>query len=155
LRQRYGKRAGSDPELIRRLDYELGVLEKTGFVSYLLIVGTSFILQRREAFLSAGAPFGCRVRSSPTFLELQISIVTVRIDFRAVFESGRVSPPDIDIDFCEARRGEVLEYVRQKYGETPCRADHYFWQAQSEKRRARRGASDGFGVIAMPIASRR
>ncbi|PYL52474.1 MAG: DNA polymerase III subunit alpha, partial [Verrucomicrobia bacterium] len=38
LRQRYGERAASDDELIRRLDYELGVLEKTGFVSYLLIV---------------------------------------------------------------------------------------------------------------------
>ena len=70
------------------------------------------------AFRSARAAVRRPVRSSPTCSGLPISI---RCKFGLLFERflnpERVSPPDIDVDFCEARRGEVLEYVRQKYGE--------------------------------------
>ena len=47
--------------------------------------------------------------------------MSIRLQYGLIFERflnpDRVSPPDIDLDFCESRRGEVLEYVRQKYGE--------------------------------------
>src|SRR5512133_2323860 len=118
LRARYGERAISDPELTGRLDYELGVLEKTGFVSYLLIVW-DFIHFAKEKGIPVGPGRGSAAGSIVAFV-LGITDIDP-LQFGLIFERflnpERVSPPDIDVDFCEARRGEVLEYVRQKYGE--------------------------------------
>jgi DNA polymerase III subunit alpha len=118
LRARYGERAISDPELTRRLDYELGVLEKTGFVSYLLIVW-DFIHFAKEKRIPVGPGRGSAAGSIVAYV-LGITDIDP-LQFGLIFERflnpDRVSPPDIDVDFCEARRGEVLEYVRQKYGE--------------------------------------
>src|SRR5207247_2605966 len=118
LRQRYGKRAGSDPEVIRRLDYELGVLEKTGFVSYLLIVW-DFIHFAKERGIPVGPGRGSAAGSIVAYVLgiTDIDPLQYGLIFERFLNPDRVSPPDIDIDFCEARRGEVLEYVRQKYGE--------------------------------------
>ena len=118
LRARYGERAATDPELTRRLEYELGVLEKTGFVSYLLIVW-DFIHFAKEKGIPVGPGRGSAAGSIVAFV-LGITDIDP-LQFGLIFERflnpDRVSPPDIDVDFCEARRGEVLEYVRQKYGE--------------------------------------
>ena len=118
LGQRYAKRAGSDPELIRRLDYELGVLEKTGFVSYLLIVW-DFIHFAKERGIPVGPGRGSAAGSIVAYVLgiTDIDPLQYGLIFERFLNPDRVSPPDIDIDFCEARRGEVLEYVRQKYGE--------------------------------------
>jgi DNA polymerase-3 subunit alpha len=118
LRARYGERATFDSELSRRLEYELGVLEKTGFVSYLLIVW-DFIHFAKEKGIPVGPGRGSAAGSIVAFV-LGITDIDP-LQFGLIFERflnpDRVSPPDIDVDFCEARRGEVLEYVRQKYGE--------------------------------------
>jgi DNA polymerase III subunit alpha len=118
LRARYGERALVDSELTRRLEYELGVLEKTGFVSYLLIVW-DFIHFAKEKGIPVGPGRGSAAGSIVAFV-LGITDIDP-LQFGLIFERflnpDRVSPPDIDVDFCEARRGEVLEYVRQKYGE--------------------------------------
>jgi DNA polymerase-3 subunit alpha len=118
LRARYGERAAADAELVRRLEYELGVLEKTGFVSYLLIVW-DFIHFAKEKGIPVGPGRGSAAGSIVAFV-LGITDIDP-LQFGLIFERflnpDRVSPPDIDVDFCEARRGEVLEYVRQKYGE--------------------------------------
>src|SRR5256712_166659 len=118
LRERYGERAASDAELIKRLDYELGVLEKTGFVSYLLIVW-DFIHFAKERGMPVGPGRGSAAGSLIAYV-LGITDIDP-LQFGLIFERflnpDRVSPPDIDVDFCEARRGEVLEYVRQKYGQ--------------------------------------
>src|SRR2546426_30105 len=118
LRQRYGKRAGSDPELIRRLDYELGVLEKTGFVSYLLIVW-DFIHFTKERGIPVGPGRGSAAGSIVAYVLgiTDIDPLQYGLIFERFLNPDRVSPPDIDVDFCETRRGEVLEYVRQKYGQ--------------------------------------
>ncbi len=118
LRQRYGERAASDAELIRRLDYELGVLEKTGFVSYLLIVW-DFIHFAKERGIPVGPGRGSAAGSIVAYVLgiTDIDPLQYGLIFERFLNPDRVSPPDIDIDFCEARRGEVLEYVRQKYGE--------------------------------------
>src|SRR5204862_215197 len=118
LSTRYGERATSDPELKGRLEYELGVLEKTGFVSYLLIVW-DFIHFAKEKGIPVGPGRGSAAGSIVAYV---LGITGIEpLQYGLVFERflnpDRVSPPDIDIDFCEARRGEVLEYVRQKYGE--------------------------------------
>jgi DNA polymerase-3 subunit alpha len=118
LRRRYGERAANDPELIRQLDYELGVFEKTGFVSYLLIVW-DFIHFAKEKGIPVGPGRGSAAGSMVTYVLgiTDIDPLQYGLLFERFLNPDRVSPPDIDIDFCEARRGEVLEYVRQKYGE--------------------------------------
>jgi len=118
LRARYGERAATDSELTGRLEYELGVLEKTGFVSYLLIVW-DFIHFAKQKGIPVSPGRGSAAGSIVAFV-LGITDIDP-LQFGLIFERflnpDRVSPPDIDVDFCEARRGEVLEYVRQKYGE--------------------------------------
>ncbi len=118
LGQRYGERAADDPELIRRLDYELSVFEKTGFVSYLLIVW-DFIHFAKGKGIPVGPGRGSAAGSMVTYVLgiTDIDPLQYGLLFERFLNPDRVSPPDIDIDFCEARRGEVLEYVRQKYGE--------------------------------------
>ena len=66
--------------------------------------------------------------------------------FERFLNPERISPPDIDVDFCEARRGEVLEYVRQKYGERRVSQIITFGRMKAQKRGARCGASDGASV---------
>jgi DNA polymerase-3 subunit alpha len=118
VRQRYGERAASDPGLVRRLDYELGVLEKTGFVSYLLIVW-DFIHFAKGRGIPVGPGRGSAAGSMVAYVLgiTDIDPIQYGLIFERFLNPDRVSPPDIDVDFCEARRAEVLEYVRQKYGE--------------------------------------
>ena len=118
LRERYGERATTDAELLKRLDYELGVLEKTGFVSYLLIVW-DFIHFAKERGIPVGPGRGSAAGSIVAYVLgiTDIDPLQYGLIFERFLNPDRVSPPDIDVDFCETRRGEVLEYVRQKYGE--------------------------------------
>src|SRR3954454_5658593 len=116
LHERYGDRV--DSELIKRLDYELDILERTGFVSYFLIVW-DFIDFAKQRGIPVGPGRGSAAGSMVAYV-LGITDVDP-LQFNLLFERflnpERVSPPDIDVDFCESRRSEVLEYVRQKYGE--------------------------------------
>ncbi|HUE41748.1 MAG TPA: DNA polymerase III subunit alpha, partial [Chthoniobacterales bacterium] len=118
LLERYGERAKVDGQLRERLSYELGVLERTGFVSYILIVW-DFIHFAKGRGIPVGPGRGSAAGSLVAYV-LGITDIDP-LQFGLIFERflnpDRVSPPDIDVDFCEARRGEVLEYVRQKYGE--------------------------------------
>ena len=118
LHERYGERSTADPQLMQRLDYEIDVLEKTGFVSYLLIVW-DFIHFAKGRGIPVGPGRGSAAGSMVAYV-LGITDIDP-LQFGLIFERflnpDRVSPPDIDVDFCESRRGEVLEYVRQKYGE--------------------------------------
>jgi len=118
LRDRFGERAGTDTELIKRLEYEIGVLEKAGFVSYFLIVW-DFIHFAKQRGIPVGPGRGSAAGSLAAYV-LGITDIDP-LQFGLIFERflnpERVSPPDIDVDFCKERRGEVLEYVRQKYGD--------------------------------------
>ena len=118
LRRRYGDRAKTDDQLQQRLDYELGVLEKTGFVSYILIVW-DFIHFAKERGIPVGPGRGSAAGSLVAYVLgiTDIDPLQYGLIFERFLNPDRISPPDIDVDFCEARRGEVLEYVRQKYGE--------------------------------------
>src|SRR3989441_5973095 len=118
LRERYGERATTDAELLKRLDYELGVLEKTEFVSYLLIVW-DFIHFAKERGIPVGPGRGSAAGSIVAYVLgiTDIDPLQYGLIFERFLNPERISPPDIDVDFCEARRGEVLEYVRRKYGE--------------------------------------
>src|SRR5262252_98550 len=117
LQQRYGGRVKTDRQLQERLDYELGVLEKTGFVSYILIVW-DFIHFAKERGIPVGPGRGSAAGSMVAYVLgiTDIDPLQYGLIFERFLNPDRVSPPDIDVDFCETRRGEVLEYVRQKYG---------------------------------------
>ncbi len=99
-----------------RLKHELTVIEKTGFTSYFLIVG-DFIRYGHEHGIACVAR-GSGAGSIVTYL-LEISNVDP-IRYGLLFERflnpDRISPPDIDIDFADDRRADVIEYVREKYG---------------------------------------
>jgi DNA polymerase III subunit alpha len=118
LQQRYGGRGKMDDQLQQRLEYELGVLEKTGFVSYILIVW-DFIHFAKERGIPVGPGRGSAAGSLVAFVLgiTDIDPLQYGLIFERFLNPDRISPPDIDVDFCEARRGEVLEYVREKYGE--------------------------------------
>ena len=118
LAERYGERAGTDPPLRQRLEYELGVLEKTGFVSYILIVW-DFIHFAKSRGIPVGPGRGSAAGSLVAYVLgiTDIDPLQYGLIFERFLNPDRISPPDIDVDFCESRRGEVLEYVRQKYGE--------------------------------------
>src|SRR5437016_134626 len=118
LHERYGERAASDAELIKRLDYEVDVLEKTGFVSYFLIVW-DFIHFAKERGIPVGPGRGSAAGSMAAYVLgiTDIDPLQYGLIFERFLNPERISPPDIDVDFCEARRGEVLDYVRRKYGE--------------------------------------
>jgi len=102
--------------IIDRLKLELTVIEKTGFISYFLIVG-DFIRYGHEHGIACVAR-GSAAGSLVTYL-LEISNVDP-IRYGLLFERflnpERVNPPDIDIDFADDRRADVIEYVREKYG---------------------------------------
>ena len=118
LEERYGERTKSDNQLRERLAYELGVLEKAGFVSYILIVW-DFIHFAKGRGIPVGPGRGSAAGSLIAYVLgiTDIDPLQFGLLFERFLNPDRVSPPDIDVDFCEARRGEVLEYVRQKYGE--------------------------------------
>jgi len=118
LEKRYGARCATDPELDKRLDYELSVIEKTGFVSYFLIVW-DFIRQAKEMGIPVGPGRGSAAGSIIAYVLGITDIDPLRygLIFERFLNPERISPPDIDVDFCMERRGEVIEYVRQKYGE--------------------------------------
>lgn len=117
LRERYGERAETDRELVARLEYELGVIEKTGFVSYFLIVW-DFIHYAKRNGIPVGPGRGSAAGSLIAYCLAITDLDPLRygLIFERFLNPERVSPPDIDVDFCVDRRGEVIDYVRQKYG---------------------------------------
>ncbi|HMO65719.1 MAG TPA: DNA polymerase III subunit alpha, partial [Verrucomicrobiota bacterium] len=102
--------------LLDRLGLELGVIEKTGYISYFLIVG-DFVRWGRERGIACVAR-GSAAGSLVTYLLEIANVDPLRYGllFERFLNPERVSPPDIDIDFADDRRAEVIEYVREKYG---------------------------------------
>jgi DNA polymerase-3 subunit alpha len=102
--------------VIDRLNVEMEVIEKTGFISYFLIVG-DFIRYGRSKGISCVAR-GSAAGSLVTYLLEIANVDPIRYGllFERFLNPERVNPPDIDIDFADDRRADVIEYVRQKYG---------------------------------------
>ncbi len=102
--------------VIDRLKVEMEVIEKTGFISYFLIVG-DFIRYGRSQGISCVAR-GSAAGSIVTYLLEIANVDPIRYGllFERFLNPERVNPPDIDIDFADDRRADVIEYVRKKYG---------------------------------------
>ncbi|HJW13689.1 MAG TPA: DNA polymerase III subunit alpha, partial [Thermoanaerobaculia bacterium] len=106
------------PEKYReRLEYEIGVVEKMGFPSYFLIV-SDFIGFAKAEGISVGPGRGSAAGSIVAWSLGITEIDPLKYDllFERFLNPERISMPDIDIDFCQARRGEVIDYVTKKYG---------------------------------------
>ena len=110
-----------DGELSHRsdgpLDRELGVIETLGFPNYFLIVW-DFVRYAREQDIPATAR-GSGVGSLVAYALYLSHVCPLQYDllFERFLDVSRLEAPDIDIDFCKDRRGEVIQYVKQKYGE--------------------------------------
>lgn len=117
LVRRFGERA-KEPELRQRLDFELDVLGKTGFTSYFLIVW-DFIDYAKRNGIPVGPGRGSAAGSLISYVLGITDLDPLRygLFFERFLNPERISPPDIDVDFCYNRRGEVIDYVRKKYGE--------------------------------------
>ncbi|OSB09811.1 DNA polymerase III subunit alpha [Paraclostridium bifermentans] len=115
LKERYKK---PSQEILDRLEYELGVIEKMGYVEYFLITW-DFINFARENSIMVGPGRGSAAGSivSYTLYITDIDPIKYSLLFERFLNPERVSMPDIDIDFCYERREEVIDYVKRKYGE--------------------------------------
>ncbi|MBQ9059910.1 MAG: DNA polymerase III subunit alpha, partial [Firmicutes bacterium] len=114
LRERYGQ---PDDSLIQRLDYELTTIENMGYVEYFLIVW-DFINYAKSRGIMVGPGRGSAAGSivAYTLRITDVDPIKYGLIFERFLNPERVSMPDIDIDFCYERRGEVIDYVTEKYG---------------------------------------
>ncbi|MCL4405341.1 MAG: DNA polymerase III subunit alpha [Patescibacteria group bacterium] len=105
-------------EIRKRVDYELGVIEKTGFADYFLIV-QDFVNWAKEHGIAVGPGRGSAAGSIVSYILkiTEIDPMAYGLFFERFLNPERISMPDIDIDFADHRRDEVLGYVKDRYGE--------------------------------------
>ena len=115
LRERYGEAQDTHRE---RLEHELSIIEKMGFVEYFLIVW-DFIKYAHDNAIPVGPGRGSAAGSIVSYVLhiTDIDPIKYNLIFERFLNPERVSMPDIDIDFCDERRGEVIDYVVSKYGD--------------------------------------
>jgi len=115
VQKRYGQKP--PPEVLDRLNYELGVIKQTGFASYFLIV-QDFVNWAKENRIVVGPGRGSVAGSLVAYLLNITNVDPLKYGllFQRFLNPERVSLPDIDLDFTDRRRDEVIDYVAQKYG---------------------------------------
>jgi len=135
------------PEVIERLDRELDVINTLGFANYFLICWdfVRFAVERKIPATARGSGVGSLVAFA-----LRLShICPLKYDllFERFLDTSRKEAPDIDIDFCKERRGEVIQYVKEKYG-----ADNVAQIGTFGTLAARQAIRDVGRVLTLPIA---
>jgi len=115
LGKRYNKRL---PQAEERLKYELSIINQTGFASYFLIV-SDFVNWAKNTGIVVGPGRGSAAGSIVSYLLNITDVDPLKYEllFERFLNPDRISMPDIDLDFADARRDEVINYIRQKYGE--------------------------------------
>ncbi len=115
MKVRYG--ANPPQEVLDRLDYELDIIINMNFVDYFLVV-QDFVNEARRRNIYVGPGRGSAAGSLVSYLLKITGIDPLRYNlyFERFLNPARISMPDIDIDFEDERRDEVIEYVREKYG---------------------------------------
>lgn len=114
LKNRYGR---IDDELTERFEYELGIIKRMGYAGYFLIVW-DFINVSRERSIPVGPGRGSAAGSLICYCLgiTDIDPISNKLIFERFLNPDRISMPDIDIDFCFEKRGEIIQYVVEKYG---------------------------------------
>ncbi|MGD8241152.1 MAG: DNA polymerase III subunit alpha, partial [Armatimonadota bacterium] len=105
------------PEVRQRLDYELDIISQTNYAGYFLIVG-DFIREAKRRGVLVGPGRGSAVGSLVSYLLgiTELDPLALELPFERLLNPERKSPPDIDLDFPDHRRDEMIDYVRRKYG---------------------------------------
>ncbi|MBY0586556.1 DNA polymerase III subunit alpha [bacterium] len=115
MRWRFGE---SPPtSAIERLETELGVINKLGFASYFLIVWDFVRFARSRGIPCTARGSGCGALVAYLLGFSHVDPLTYDLLFERFLDPSRAEAPDIDIDFCQKRREEVVEYTREKYGQ--------------------------------------
>ena len=114
----YRERYGNDDQYRDQLKYEQDMIEKMGFTDYFLIV-SDFVRYAKSVEIPVGPGRGSAAGSMVSYcLHItDIDPMQYSLYFERFLNPERVSMPDIDMDFGDTRRGEVVEYVRRKYGD--------------------------------------
>lgn len=117
VERRYGKEALSDKEIMDRLDFELSVIAKMGYATYFLIV-QDFVNYALSKEIVVGPGRGSAAGSLVSYVTNITDIDPIKYEllFERFLNPERVSMPDIDLDFADIRRDEVIDYVSNKYG---------------------------------------
>src|SRR5438874_1471801 len=115
LAERYGERMTDDVR--HRLDYELGIIDRMGYSAYFLIVADFTRVAREQGIMTT-----CRGSAPGSIVTYSLGITPVDplaygLPFERFLNPDRVTMPDIDIDFQDSRRDEVIDYVTRKYGD--------------------------------------
>ncbi len=113
----FAERYPDSPEVHKQLDYELSMINKMGFVDYFLIV-SDFIGYAKRNGIPVGPGRGSAAGSVVSYcLHItEVDPIKYSLFFERFLNPERVSMPDIDVDFCVNRRGEVIDYVNRLYG---------------------------------------
>ncbi len=148
LERRYGTDAHTNKEVMDRMHYELSVIKKTGFASYFLIV-QDFINWAKDQGIVVGPGRGSAAGSIVAYLTNITNIDPLRYEllFERFLNPDRIAMPDIDIDFADTRRDEVLRYAERKYGR-----DHVAQIITFGTMAARAGVRDVGRVLGFPYA---
>ncbi|MBQ8064001.1 MAG: DNA polymerase III subunit alpha, partial [Clostridia bacterium] len=145
LSERYGEKVPA--EYRERLDYELSVVDRMGYTDYYLIVH-DFVAYAKSRGIPVGPGRGSGAGSIAAYCVGITDIDPMKYDllFERFLNPERVSMPDFDIDFCYERRGEVIDYVIQKYG-----ADHVAQIVTFGTLAARQAVRDVGRVLEIPF----
>ena len=135
-------------ELTDRLEEELGLIKKQGFVEYFLIVW-DYINYARKSGIPVGPGRGSGAGSLVAYCIgiTKVDPIKYNLFFERFINPERVSMPDFDVDFCKDRRGEVIEYVKRKYG-----ADHVAGIVTFGSMKAKNAIRDIGRVLRVPLS---
>ncbi|MGD1012395.1 MAG: DNA polymerase III subunit alpha [Acidimicrobiales bacterium] len=144
--ERYGPQVPR--EVSERLDFELSVISEMGFAAYFLVVW-DIIRYAREVGIRVGPGRGSAAGCCVAYCLHIVDLDPIRYDllFERFLNPGRKQMPDIDMDFDERRRGEMIRYVAERYG-----ADHVAQIVTFSTIKARAAVRDGARVLGFPYA---
>ena len=136
------------PDILQRIDYELGVIEQMGFSAYFLIVADMIAHARRVGIRvgpGRGSAAGCAVSYCTGITDLDP--IHHGLLFERFLNPERISMPDIDMDFDDRRRGEMIRYTADKYGQ-----DHVAQIVTFQTIKAKQAIKDATRVLGLPYS---
>ncbi|WP_431899107.1 DNA polymerase III subunit alpha [Nonomuraea sp. bgisy101] len=145
-----GRRYGGDPqqEVLDRIDYELSVIDTMGFPGYFLVVA-DICRYARDNGIGLGPGRGSATGSIVAYCTgiTQLDPIEHKLIFERFLNPERISMPDVDLDFDDRRRDEVIDYVTRKYGE-----DHVCQIVTFGTIKAKAAIKDSCRVLGLPYA---
>jgi DNA polymerase-3 subunit alpha len=145
-KERYGE--GLGPDVVERIDYELGVIAAMGFDAYFLVVW-DLISHARQQKIRVGPGRGSAAGCCVAYCLRIVDLDPIKYDllFERFLNPGRKQMPDIDMDFDERYRGEMIRYASERYG-----SDHVAQVVTFSTIKARAAVRDASRVLGLPYA---